>query len=81
VLGYVRQRLVAGSTDLYAEALRRLEEIIVRDVLKHTRGNQARAARVLGIARNSLRKKILELGITLERLGGGGADNVDPEQK
>jgi two-component system nitrogen regulation response regulator GlnG len=77
LLGYVRQRLAAGSTDLYAEALRRLEETLVREVLAHTGGNQAQAARLLGIARNSLRKKILELGITLERVVGGGADDAE----
>jgi two-component system nitrogen regulation response regulator GlnG len=68
LLCYIRQRLAAGSTDLYAEAVRRLDEMLVREVLIHTAGNQAQAARVLGIARNSLRKKIQEVGITLETL-------------
>src|SRR5262245_9463887 len=75
LLGYIRQRLAAGSTDLYAEALSRLDETLVREVLKHTGGNQAQAARLLGIARNSLRKKIQEQGITLERVVGGAADD------
>jgi two-component system, NtrC family, nitrogen regulation response regulator GlnG len=34
-------------------------------VLAHTGGNQLRAAAVLGINRNTLRKKISELGITM----------------
>jgi two-component system nitrogen regulation response regulator GlnG len=81
LLRYIRQRLVAGSTDLYAEALRRLEETLVREVLTHTGGNQAQAARLLGIARNSLRKKIQELGITLERVVGEGTDDAEPGLK
>jgi two-component system nitrogen regulation response regulator GlnG len=81
LLAYIRQRLAAGSTDLYAEALRRLDETLVREVLNFTGGNQAQAARLLGIARNSLRKKILEQGITLERVVGGMADGVEPKLK
>ena len=81
LLGYIRQRLVAGSTDLYAEALRWLDETLVREVLNFTGGNQAQAARLLGIARNSIRKKIQEQGITLERVVGGVADGVEPELK
>ena len=77
LLGFIRRRLVAGSTDLYAESLRRLEEVLVREVLAHTGGNQVHAARVLGIARNSLRKKMQELGITLERVVGGTADGSE----
>src|SRR5262249_38157694 len=81
LLGYIRQRLAAGSTDLYAEALRRLDETLVREVLKHTGGNQAQAARLLGIARNSLRKKIQEQGITLERVVGEMANGAGRELK
>jgi two-component system nitrogen regulation response regulator GlnG len=77
LLGYIRQRLAAGSTDIYAETLRRLEQELLREVLKHTGGHQAQAARLLGIARNSLRKKIQELGITLERVVGEAANDID----
>jgi two-component system nitrogen regulation response regulator GlnG len=34
-------------------------------VLSHTDGNQIRAAALLGINRNTLRKKIADLGIAL----------------
>jgi two-component system nitrogen regulation response regulator GlnG len=34
-------------------------------VLLHTGGNQLRAAAILGINRNTLRKKISELGIAV----------------
>jgi two-component system nitrogen regulation response regulator GlnG len=34
-------------------------------VLSHTDGNQVRAAALLGINRNTLRKKIAELGVAL----------------
>jgi nitrogen regulation protein NR(I) len=66
LLTFIRQRLAAGSTDLYAEALGRLEVTLMREVLQHTGGNQVQAAKLLGISRNWLRKKMQELGIKLE---------------
>ena len=41
-------------------------EVLVR-VLRHTKGNQLQAARILGITRGSLRLKIRSLGITIDR--------------
>jgi two-component system nitrogen regulation response regulator GlnG len=64
---FIDQQLAAGSEDLYAQALRRLERMLVTRVLQHTGGNQLQAAKVLGITRGSLRNKIRELGITISR--------------
>ncbi len=36
-------------------------------VLQHTGGNQLQAAKMLGITRGSLRNKLRELGITINR--------------
>src|SRR5262249_40707654 len=55
---YIARRLAEGSTNLHAEALARLEEHLIPAVLAYTNGNQVQAARILGIARNSLRKKL-----------------------
>jgi two-component system nitrogen regulation response regulator GlnG len=64
---FVDGRIAAGSEDLYAEALRRMERLLVTKVLQHTGGNQLQAAKVLGITRGSLRNKVRELGITISR--------------
>ncbi len=61
LLQFIRRRLAAGSTDLYAEAVAQVEAHLLREVLQHTAGNQVQAAKILGIARNSLRKKLAEL--------------------
>jgi two-component system nitrogen regulation response regulator GlnG len=64
---FLDERLRAGSQDLYAESLSLMERSLVTRVLRHTRGNQLQAAKILGITRGSLRTKIRTLGITIER--------------
>jgi len=49
--------------DIYSMALQRVEKPLITLVLKKTEGNQVRAAHLLGINRNTLRKKIREPGI------------------
>ncbi|MED5565340.1 MAG: helix-turn-helix domain-containing protein, partial [Pseudomonadota bacterium] len=47
--------------------LREVERPLIELSLEATRGNQLRAADLLGINRNTLRKKIRELGIDILR--------------
>jgi two-component system nitrogen regulation response regulator GlnG len=49
--------------DLYDAVMKRVEKPLVELVLDRTRGNQIRAAKMLGINRNTLHKKIKELKI------------------
>ncbi|MCP4040048.1 MAG: sigma-54-dependent Fis family transcriptional regulator [bacterium] len=53
--------------DLYRELLERVERPLLEAVLARTAGNQIRAAAILGINRNTLRKKITDLEIVLPR--------------
>ena len=55
------------SGDVYTMVLEQVERPLIRFVLEKTRSNQVRAAEILGINRNTLRKKIQELGIDLRR--------------
>src|SRR5207247_280284 len=52
----------AGAT-LYDLMLGLVEKPLLRAVLRETGGNQVRAAQILGINRNTLRKKLIEHGI------------------
>ncbi len=56
---------------LYHRILREVEHPLIAAALASTRGNQIKAAELLGVNRNTLRKKIRELEITFIR--GGGA--------
>ncbi len=51
--------------DIHRRMLERVERPLLRTVLERTGGNQIRAAALLGINRNTLRKKIVELDIEL----------------
>lgn len=49
--------------DLYDKVLARVERPLFDLVLAHTGGNQLKAAEILGLNRNTLRKKLADLGI------------------
>ncbi|MEN0041855.1 MAG: nitrogen regulation protein NR(I) [Pseudomonadota bacterium] len=57
----------APLEDLYHIILREVEEPLLRVVLKATRGNQIKAARILGLNRNTLRKKLKDLDMPVTR--------------
>jgi two-component system nitrogen regulation response regulator GlnG len=52
---------------LYTRVLRKVESPLITAALAATRGNQIRAADLLGVNRNTLRKKIRDLGIKVIR--------------
>ncbi len=54
-------------TGLYMRVLRELERPLIMRSLAATRGNQIKAAELLGLNRNTLRKKIRDLGIEVVR--------------
>jgi two-component system nitrogen regulation response regulator GlnG len=49
--------------DLYEKVLARVERPLFDLVLAHTGGNQLKAAEILGLNRNTLRKKLADLGM------------------
>jgi two-component system nitrogen regulation response regulator GlnG len=52
---------------LYDRVLEEVERPLIRLTLTATRGNQVRAAEILGLNRNTLRKKISDLGVEMQR--------------
>jgi two-component system nitrogen regulation response regulator GlnG len=77
---YVAGRLAAGTEHLYAETTELMERELLLRVLRHTQGNQVKAARILGITRGSVRTKIKTLGISIERAVSADEDLRDGEE-
>lgn len=61
------QMNVQELDNLYDMVLHQMERPLIKIVMDKTRGNQVKAAEVLGINRNTLRKKIQTLGIELKK--------------
>jgi Fis family transcriptional regulator len=51
------------STDLYQLVLNEVEKPLLEIALKHSDFNQTRAAKILGLSRSTLRKKLEQHGI------------------
>jgi two-component system nitrogen regulation response regulator GlnG len=58
-----------GPSDVYDRVIAEVERPLIRLTLQATRGNQIKAAAMLGLNRNTLRKKIRDLEIPLTRGG------------
>ena len=52
------------NTGLYNIVLSEVEKVTITETLRHTNGVQAKAAHILGISRNTLRKKMNEFGVS-----------------
>jgi two-component system nitrogen regulation response regulator GlnG len=73
---FVRRCLAADDGDQYAQTHLRLDRVLLPRVLEATGGNQQEAARRLGIARETLRRRLRELGLHLTRRFE--AEEIDP---
>jgi two-component system nitrogen regulation response regulator GlnG len=60
---WVRQQLVDGREHLLDEATPAFERIMIETALQHTSGRRQEAARLLGWGRNTLTRKLKELGM------------------
>jgi two-component system nitrogen regulation response regulator GlnG len=62
---FIDQRLRAGTTDLHAEARLEMDRVLLAATLRFVNGNQLQAAKMLGIARETLRNRLRELGLNI----------------
>jgi DNA-binding NtrC family response regulator len=72
---FIRQRLQPDARDLYAEAHGQLDRFLLASVLEYTGGSQHRASRLLGIARQTLRLKLRDLGMRVTQSVEADDDN------
>jgi two-component system nitrogen regulation response regulator GlnG len=72
---FIRLCLTSVEGDLYAETHRQVDRLLLTRVLEDPGGNQLQAARRLGIARDTLRRRLIELGLHLTRRLEAGEDD------
>jgi two-component system nitrogen regulation response regulator GlnG len=73
---FIRPRLGLDTHDLYADTHRQVDRILLPLVLEYTGGNQHQAARLLGIARQTLRQKLRDLGLHVTHAVESEEDNL-----
>lgn len=66
---FVRRMKLGAGSDLHPLLVKAVEKPLISLVLEETGGNQNQAAALLGLNRNTLRKKIQELKIPLAKRG------------
>ncbi|MCL4800153.1 MAG: nitrogen regulation protein NR(I) [Burkholderiales bacterium] len=69
----VDKALLRGESNLMDALSRRFERVLIAQALAHTGGRRIEAATLLGIGRNTITRKIAELGIE------SGGETVEPE--
>ncbi len=60
-----KELVVGGEGALYRLLVEAIEKPLIENVLERTSGNQIKAAKILGLNRNTLRAKIKKLGINI----------------
>ena len=64
---FVRAMKASSARGLHVTLIQAVERPLIRHALRETNGNQVQAARLLGMNRNTLRKKIVEYHIPVTR--------------
>ncbi len=64
---FVEAAVARGETDVYRRALEYFDRLIVSSILRHTAGQQNRAAEILGLSRVTLRAKLRHMQLSVEK--------------
>jgi two-component system nitrogen regulation response regulator GlnG len=77
--GSIEGLLASGANGMYARVLAGVERELITRVLRHTRGHQGQACERLGIDRKTLRSKLRDLGITLDKIVSDRSEAADSD--
>jgi two-component system nitrogen regulation response regulator GlnG len=61
--GWANKAAASGGRPLLDEAMPQFEKTLIHVALKHTQGHRQAAAKLLGWGRNTLTRKLKELGM------------------
>jgi two-component system nitrogen regulation response regulator GlnG len=74
----IRKHLAVPTSDLYTKVHAELDRFLLSQVLDYVGGNQRKAARLLGIARQTLRLKLRELGLSVSHTVEADEEKDEP---
>ena len=63
----VSHMLAAGKKGIYREVETEVDRAVLQEVLRYTKGNQVLASELLGISRTTLRTKLRNLRMAIEK--------------
>jgi len=57
----------AGQPDIYEKVIAVVDRVVLQAALRQVKGSQAQASKLLGISRTTLRSKLQDLGLMIEK--------------
>ena len=73
----IESMLCDGENRVHARVVALVERELIARALRVTHGHQAQARELLGLSQVTLRNKMRELGITLDKVVSGSGDEAD----
>ena len=73
---FVRAMKASSARSLYSTIIHAVERPMIELALRETQGNQIQAAQLLGLNRNTLRKKISEFRISVKKMSRSQREHV-----
>lgn len=64
---YLEDMGQAQTTSLYRTLMAEVEPPLIEEVLRYTRGNQSKTAKILGMTRNTLRARLNRYNISISQ--------------
>lgn len=68
LLGLIDSYLRNNEKDVHSKVIEAVERVLVPHVLRHTHGHQAQASELLGLNRTTLRHKLRQLGLAVDKV-------------
>ena len=68
LMAFVTAAIARGETDVYRRALEHFDRLLVFSALRHTGGQQNRAAEILGLSRATVRAKLRNLQLSVAKV-------------
>jgi nitrogen regulation protein NR(I) len=67
VVAVVNHLLDAGESDVYEKTIAAVDRVIMETIMRRVKANQVQASELLGISRTTLRAKLRNLGLAIEK--------------